>query len=136
MLRNGAVLLAALALAGEGGSRMTEAADGRSAGLLLVANKGEHTLGIIDPALGHQPMANEERASSGDSRSSSSSATKRAGRSGSCFRERVNCRTSSDVNPSSALGRSSERSIRHSDDGASAVLSSARRNSSGVSSRP
>src|SRR5437762_7031596 len=54
MLRRGAVLLAALALAGEGGSRMTEAADGRSGGLLLVANKGEHTLGIIDPVAGKQ----------------------------------------------------------------------------------
>ena len=33
---------------------MTEAADGHAGGLLLVANKGEHTLGIIDPVLGKQ----------------------------------------------------------------------------------
>ena len=54
MLRHGAVLLAALALAAEGGLRMTEAADGQAGGLLLVANKGEHTLGIIDPVAGKQ----------------------------------------------------------------------------------
>src|SRR5216683_7956721 len=60
MLRTGAVLLAALALAGEGGSRVTEAADGKSDGVLLVANKGEHTLGIIDPEAGKQLATVEE----------------------------------------------------------------------------
>src|SRR5712691_2962800 len=60
MLRTGAVLLAALTLAGEGGSRVTEAADGKSDGVLLVANKGEHTLGIIDPVDGKQIAVIEE----------------------------------------------------------------------------
>jgi YVTN family beta-propeller protein len=60
MLQSCAVLLVALALAAEGGSRMTEAADGRSGGLLIVANKGEHTLGIIDPALGKQVATVEQ----------------------------------------------------------------------------
>ena len=54
MLRTLAVIAAAVALTAEGGSRMTEAADGHAGGLLLVANKGEHTLGIIDPVLGKQ----------------------------------------------------------------------------------
>ena len=49
MLRTLAVIAAAVALTAEGGSRMTEAADGHAGGLLLVANKGEHTLGLIDP---------------------------------------------------------------------------------------
>ncbi|HET6897270.1 MAG TPA: hypothetical protein VFK70_02940, partial [Vicinamibacteria bacterium] len=54
MLRTMAVIAAAAALAAEGGSRMTEAADGHAGGWLLVANKGEHTLGIIDPVAGKQ----------------------------------------------------------------------------------
>src|SRR6185436_18988647 len=54
MLRTLAVIAAAVALTAEGGSRMTEAADGHAGGLLLVANKGEHTLGIIDPVAGKQ----------------------------------------------------------------------------------
>jgi YVTN family beta-propeller protein len=58
MVRSGVVLLAVLALA-EGGSRVIEASDG-SAGLLLVANKGEHTLGIIDPVAGKQIAVIEE----------------------------------------------------------------------------
>jgi YVTN family beta-propeller protein len=58
MIRSGAVLLAVLALA-EGGSRVIEASEG-SAGLLLVANKGEHTLGIIDPVAGKQIAVIEE----------------------------------------------------------------------------
>jgi len=45
------VVLAAAAVAG--GAGMTRAADG-AGGLLLVANKGEHTLGIIDPVAGKQ----------------------------------------------------------------------------------
>jgi YVTN family beta-propeller protein len=36
----------------EGGSPVTHAADARSGGVLLVANKGNQTLGIIDPAGG------------------------------------------------------------------------------------
>ena len=57
-MRTGAVLLAVLALA-EGGSRVIEASEG-STGLLLVANKGEHTLGIIDPVAGKQIAVIEE----------------------------------------------------------------------------
>ena len=70
MLRIGAVLLAALALAAEGGSRMTEAADGRAGGLLLVANKGDHTLGIIDPVPGQAGGDGRARAASPGTRSS------------------------------------------------------------------
>ena len=40
MLRTMAVIAAAVALTAEGGSHMTEAADGHAGGLLLVANKG------------------------------------------------------------------------------------------------
>src|SRR5258705_10859423 len=54
MLRTLAVIAAAVALTAEGGSRMTEAADAPAGGVSLVANKGEHTLGIIDPVLGKQ----------------------------------------------------------------------------------
>ena len=54
LLRRSAVLLAALALTAQGGSPMTEASDAKGGGVLLVANKGEHTLGIIDPVAGKQ----------------------------------------------------------------------------------
>ena len=60
MLRTMAVIAAAVALTAEGGSRMTEAADGHAGGLLLVANKGDRTLGIIDPAAGRQVATVEE----------------------------------------------------------------------------
>ena len=60
MLRTAAVLAFALALAPEGGPRMTETSDGRSGGVLLVANKGEHTLGIVDPVTGKQVAVVEE----------------------------------------------------------------------------
>lgn len=60
MLRTLAVIAAAVALAAEGGSRVTEAADGKAGGVLLVANKGDHTLGIIDPALGKQVATVEQ----------------------------------------------------------------------------
>ena len=60
MFRMGTAFLAVLALAAEGGSRMTGAAPAPSGGLLLVANKGDHTLGIIDPATGKQVATVEE----------------------------------------------------------------------------
>lgn len=59
MIRTGAVLVAFLALA-EGGSRVIEASETAASGLLLVANKGEHTLGIIDPVAGKQIAVVEE----------------------------------------------------------------------------
>ena len=51
MLRRGAVLLVALATVAGAQAR---AADPAAGGLLLVANKGDHTLGIIDPVAGRQ----------------------------------------------------------------------------------
>ncbi len=60
MLRSAVVFVAALGLAAQGGSYVSEAADGRAGGLLLVANKGEHTLGIIDPVAGKQIATIEE----------------------------------------------------------------------------
>ncbi len=60
MLRIGAVLLVVLAATAEGGSRVTEASVASSSGLLLVANKGDHTLGIIDPAENRQVATVEE----------------------------------------------------------------------------
>jgi YVTN family beta-propeller protein len=60
MLRIGAALLAALAVTAEGGSRMTDTSTTPSRGLLLVANKGDHTLGIIDPVTGRQVATVEE----------------------------------------------------------------------------
>ena len=60
MLRNGATLLVVLAVTAGGSSRMTNASATPSSGLLLVANKGDHTLGIIDPVAGRQVAAVEE----------------------------------------------------------------------------
>src|SRR5258706_14079321 len=60
MLRIGAVLLTVLAATSDGGSPVTDASLTPSAGLLLVANKGDHTLGIIDPASGRQVATVEE----------------------------------------------------------------------------
>jgi YVTN family beta-propeller protein len=60
MLRNTATLLLLLAVAAGGSSRMTNASTGPAGGLLLVANKGDHTLGIIDPAAGRQLATVEE----------------------------------------------------------------------------
>jgi len=60
MLRNGARLLVVLAVTAGGSSRMTNASATPSGGLLLVANKGDHTLGIIDPVAGRQVAAVEE----------------------------------------------------------------------------
>ena len=54
MLRRGALLLVVLAVTVEGGSPMTNASANPSRGVLLVANKGDHTLGIIDPEAGRQ----------------------------------------------------------------------------------
>jgi len=48
------MLLAVLAVTVGGNSRMTNASATPSRGVLLVANKGDHTLGIIDPAAGRQ----------------------------------------------------------------------------------
>src|SRR3954471_22677111 len=48
-----AVLIVLAVAAVAGGAGMTRAADG-AGGFLLVANKGEHTLGIIDPVAGKQ----------------------------------------------------------------------------------
>ena len=59
MLRIGTALVAVLAAAAQGGSRMTDASATATGGLLLVANKGDHTLGIIDPAAG-RPLATVE----------------------------------------------------------------------------
>ena len=60
MLRIGVALVAVLAAAAQGGSRMTEASAATAGGFLLVANKGDHTLGIIDPAAGRQLATVEE----------------------------------------------------------------------------
>jgi len=60
MLRIGAVLLVVLTGTAEGGSRVTDASVASSSGLLLVANKGDHTLGIIDPREGRQVATVEE----------------------------------------------------------------------------
>lgn len=60
MTRIGAVLLIVLAATAEGGSPVTDAPGAPSGGLLLVANKGDHTLGIIDPAAGRQIATVEE----------------------------------------------------------------------------
>ena len=49
-----AVLTVVAAVAIAGGVGVTRAADGGAGGVLLVANKGEHTLGIIDPVAGKQ----------------------------------------------------------------------------------
>jgi YVTN family beta-propeller protein len=54
MARKRAMLLAVLAVTVGGNSRMTNASATPSRGVLLVANKGDHTLGIIDPAAGRQ----------------------------------------------------------------------------------
>jgi YVTN family beta-propeller protein len=51
MLRRGALVLGALAMVAGAGAI---AADVPVAGVLLVANKGDHTLGIIDPVAGRQ----------------------------------------------------------------------------------
>src|SRR5260221_9072561 len=60
MLRMGAVLLVVLAAAVEGGALVTDPTPAVSGGVLLVANKGEHTLGIIDPVAGKQVAIVEE----------------------------------------------------------------------------
>lgn len=52
-----AIVLAATA---ERGVRVTQAADVPSRGLLVVANKGDHTLAIIDPASGQRVAVVEE----------------------------------------------------------------------------
>jgi len=60
MLRIGMAFLIVLAVTAERGSRMTDASTSPSGGLLLVANKGDHTLGIIDPVAGRQVATVEE----------------------------------------------------------------------------
>ena len=59
-MRIAAALVVALAVSGEGGSPVAEAPDPAASGLLLVANKGDHTLGIIDPVAGKQVATVEE----------------------------------------------------------------------------
>lgn len=49
-----------LAAASEGGALVTEPSPAVSSGVLLVANKGDHTLGIVDPAAGRQVAVVEE----------------------------------------------------------------------------
>jgi DNA-binding beta-propeller fold protein YncE len=56
----GALLLVVLAVTVEGGSPMTDASANPSHGVLLVANKGDHTLGIIDPESGRQVATVDE----------------------------------------------------------------------------
>ena len=60
MARNGAMLLMVLAAMAGGSSRMTSASTAGAGGVLLVANKGDHTLGIIDPVAGRQVATVEE----------------------------------------------------------------------------
>jgi YVTN family beta-propeller protein len=55
-----AALLLVVAVTAEGGSRVTDVPAADSAGLLLVANKGDHTLGIIDPVAGKQVATVEQ----------------------------------------------------------------------------
>jgi YVTN family beta-propeller protein len=55
MLRRGALVLAALATVA--GARVRADDTTPAGGLLLVANKGDHTLGIIDPVSGRQVAA-------------------------------------------------------------------------------
>jgi YVTN family beta-propeller protein len=59
-MRLAASLLVVLAVSAEGGSPVTDTPAAGSAGLLLVANKGDHTLGIIDPVAGKQVATVEE----------------------------------------------------------------------------
>jgi YVTN family beta-propeller protein len=59
-MRLAASLLVVLAVSAEGGSPVTDTNAGGTAGLLLVANKGDHTLGIIDPVAGKQVAAVEQ----------------------------------------------------------------------------
>jgi YVTN family beta-propeller protein len=54
------MLLGILAVTLGGNSRMTNPSATPSRGLLLVANKGDHTLGIIDPRAGRQVATVEE----------------------------------------------------------------------------
>jgi YVTN family beta-propeller protein len=63
MLRKGAVLMAVLAVAGQSDSRAASPAG--PAGLLLVVNKGDRTLGLIDPVAGRQVATVEESGTTG-----------------------------------------------------------------------
>ena len=60
MLRMRALSVAVLAMTAQGGARAADAPAKASGGLLLVTNKGDHTLGIIDPVLGKQVATVEE----------------------------------------------------------------------------
>jgi DNA-binding beta-propeller fold protein YncE len=53
-MRMQAALWAVLAVTTQGGARAADAPAKTAGGLLLVANKGDHTLGIVDPVLGKQ----------------------------------------------------------------------------------
>jgi YVTN family beta-propeller protein len=59
-MRIAALLLVVLVVSAEGGSRVTDAPAAAASGFLLVANKGDHTLGIIDPVAGKQVATVEE----------------------------------------------------------------------------
>jgi YVTN family beta-propeller protein len=61
----GAVVLLVSCLAVEGGVRVSAAPPSPGSGLLLVANKGDHTLGIIDVAVGRQVAVVEESGTTG-----------------------------------------------------------------------
>src|SRR5262249_25343582 len=61
----GALAVVVLAVAAEGGSRVSAASDAAAGGVLLVANKGDHTLGIIDAASGRQGAVGEESGGTG-----------------------------------------------------------------------
>jgi YVTN family beta-propeller protein len=53
-MRIQAALLAVLAVTAQSGAHAADAPGKSAGGLLLVANKGDHTLGIVDPVLGKQ----------------------------------------------------------------------------------
>jgi YVTN family beta-propeller protein len=59
LVKVGLVAVVVLA-AGQGGMRVTRAAGAASKGLLVVANKGDHTLAVIDPASGKKLAVVEE----------------------------------------------------------------------------
>src|SRR5271154_5795237 len=59
-MRKRAALMAVLAVTMQSGARAAEAPAKSGGGLLLVANKGDHTLGIIDPVLGKQVATVDE----------------------------------------------------------------------------
>ena len=63
LLRRGAVVLVTLATVA--GAQVAGSADVPSAGLLLVVNKGDRTLGIVDPVAGSRSRRPSRAASPG-----------------------------------------------------------------------